>query len=336
MSMKTTLCLALALLAFTPLQAAPPFEYYSNNVAPYTEQAWEAEIPLLLERVETTGDANLRSSSGFTALQAACRVGDEALVNKLLDMGADVNARPKHWQEMGPIGSSPLGMLVVFMDEESAERRTRIAKRLLDKGADPDAPVVRAWGNKPAFEPPFSRLTGHEWNNSMRKLLLEYGEQDLKKRTMGWRISWMWCSRDTELVKKLLNGGVDPNAHIGEKSMTLMHFLLRNNANPELIRLALEKGFDVTCMVGRNGRVASYLFNLPVRPSWNFSGRYKPTPEELAAIATMLIEAGSPLGVLNGEGNSLRIYYGSIDTPEARAVGKVLREHGAKLHPDAR
>ena len=336
MSMKTTLCLALALLAFTPLQAAPPFEYYSNNVAPYTEQAWEAEIPLLLERVETTGDANLRSSSGFTALQAACRVGDEALVNKLLDMGADVNARPKHWQEMGPIGSSPLGMLVVFMDEESAERRTRIAKRLLDKGADPDAPVVRAWGNKPAFEPPFSRLTGHEWNNSMRKLLLEYGEQDLKKRTMGWRISWMWCSRDTELVKKLLHGGVDPNAHVGEKSMTLMHFLLRYNPNPELIRLALEKCFDVTRKVGRNGRVASYLFNLPVRPSWNFSGRYKPTPEEIADIATMLIEAGSPLDVLNGEGNSLRIYYGSIDTPEARAVGKVLREHGARLHPDAR
>ena len=50
----------------------------------------------------------------------------------------------------------------------------------------------------------------------------------------------------------------------------------------------------------------------------------------------MLIEAGSPLDVLNGEGNSLRIYYGSIDTPEARAVGKVLRDHGAKLHPDAR
>lgn len=336
MSMKTAWCLTLALLAFTPLQAASPFEYYSNNVAPYTEQAWEAEIPLLLNLVETTGDANLRSSSGFTALQAACRVGDEALVNKLLDMGADVNARPKHWQEMGSIGSSPLGMLVVFMDEESAERRTRIAKRLLDKGADPDAPVVRAWGNKPAFEPPFSRLTGHDWNNAMRKLLLEYGEQDLKKRTSGWRISWMWCSRDTELVKKLLNGGVDPNAHVGEKSMTLMHFLLRHNPNPELIRLALEKGFDVTRKVGRNERVASYLFNLPVRPSWTISSRYKPTPEELAAIATMLIEAGSPLDVLNGEGNSLRIYYGSIDTPEARAVGKVLREHGAKLHPDAR
>ena len=146
----------------------------------------------------------------------------------------------------------------------------------------------------------------------------------------------MWCSRDTELEKKLLHGGVDPNAHIGEKSMTLMHFLLRHNPNPELILLALEKGFDVTRKVGRNGRVASYLFNLPVRPAWTISSRYKPTPEELADIATMLIEAGSPLDVLNGEGNSLRIYYGSIDTPEARAVGKVLREHGAKLHPDAR
>ena len=60
------------------------------------------------------------------------------------------------------------------------------------------------------------------------------------------------------------------------------------------------------------------------------------TPEELAAIATMLIEAGSPLDVLNGDGNSLRIYYGSIDTPEARAVSEVLRAHGARLHPDAK
>ncbi len=333
--MKTAFYLTLALLTL-PLQAASPIEFYANNVAPFTERAWDVEIPQLLARVETTGDANLRSPSGFTALQAACRAGDEALVNKLLDMGADVNARPKHWREMGAIGSTPLGMLVVFMDEESAARRTRIAKRLLDKGADPDAPVVRSWGSMPCFEAPFTRLRGHDWNNAMRKLLLEYGEQDLKKRTRDWHLTWRWYSHDTELVKKLLNGGVDPNAHIGEKSMTLMHFLLRNNPDPGLIRLALEKGFDVTRKIGRNGRVASYLFNLPVRPYSVFSSRYKPTPEELAAIATMLIEAGSPLDVLNGDGNSLRIYYGSIDTPEARAVSEVLRAHGARLHPDAK
>ena len=58
-------------------------------------------------------------------------------------------------------------------------------------------------------------------------------------------------------------------------------------------------------------------------------------PEDAARIMTLLLEAGSDINALNRQGNSLRIHYGKIKTPAAAAIGEVLRERGAKLHPDA-
>ena len=289
----------------------------------YIHPAWKAEVPELLTHVISTGEADWRSPSGFRALQVACMYGDEAAVRALLAAGADVNARPAEWERIQDVANTPLGMLIGFTDKESAARRVNIAKLLLDAGADPDAPMY-GHGEKIS---PFCELRGYDENDDMRALLLEYGNQNMKERTKCWRLSWYWYTDD--VIRKLVEGGVDPNSHVGEKSMTLMHDLLMRGSSVELIRTVIEKGARVTGKSTKSRYFPQYAFMIKTQP-----GVY--TPEEAVAILRLLLDNGADINALNGVGNSLRIHYGMQNTPAAKAIGAELRARGAKLHPDAR
>ena len=289
----------------------------------YIHPAWKAEVPELLTHVISTGEADWRSPSGFSALQVACMYGDEAAVSALLAAGADVNARPAEWGRIQDVANTPLGMLIGFTDKESAARRVNIAKLLLDAGADPDAPMY-GHGEKIS---PFCELRGYDENDDMRALLLEYGNQNMKERTKDWHLTWFWYTDD--VIRKLVEGSVDPNSYVGEKAQTLMHVLLRRGSSVELIKTVIEKGARVDGESTRSRYFPPYAFMIKTR-----LGVY--TPEEAVSILRLLLDNGADINALNAAGNSLRIHYGMQNTPAAKAIGAELRARGAKLHPDAR
>ena len=249
--------------------------------------------------------------------------GDEAAVRALLAAGADVNARPAEWERIQDVANTPLGMLIGFTDKESAARRVNIAKLLLDAGADPDAPMY-GHGEKIS---PFCELRGYDENDDMRALLLEYGNQNMKERTKDWHLTWFWYTDD--VIRKLVEGGVDPNSYVGEKAQTLMHVLLRRGSSVELIKTVIEKGARVDGESTRSRYFPPYAFMIKTR-----LGVY--TPEEAVSILRLLLDNGADINALNAAGNSLRIHYGMQNTPAAKAIGAELRARGAKLHPDAR
>lgn len=296
-------------------------EYYAGNYL--GRKQWLAEVPELLRKVAETGQADLRSPSGFTALQAACRMGNAELALALIEAGADVNARPADWEKMGYPGYTPLGMLVSFCNRLDEEEMLKVAQALLDHGADPDATsLVRVWDiahKKTPFEISHS--------NAMRRLLLRYGNRNLGERTRNWKFAW-W-KMDAGLIRDMLEGGVHPDSHVGEKGATLMVTLLRKHPNsPDLVELALDKGAAIR--LGKHGRryFSDYLFCL--MPT------HQVHPENAREIVRLLLDAGADINALDRSGNSLRIHFGRFDSAAARAVGDLLRERGARLHPDAR
>ncbi len=293
---------------------------YLNTI---TSPEWGAEVPELLRSVAESGDVNLRSPSGFTALQVACLYGDAVTARFLVEAGADVNARPAEWQKLKLAGNSPIGMLICFNSESSCQQRLEIAQLLLDAGADPDAPIA-TWRNIA----PFDELRGHRFNDGLRSILLRYGNQDMKERTKGWNLAWRWYRED--VIRTLLNGGVHPDSHIGEKGYTLLAHIILRGESPELVRLVIEKGARVAGTAGKGRYTPPYTFMIPVFGPRAYS------PEDAVAILRLLLDNGADIDALNGAGESLRIHYGRINTSAAQAIGAELRARGAKLHPDAK
>ena len=299
-------------------QAASILPKYSPDKLSSPE--WAAEVPALLRQIAETGDVSLRSPSGFNALQVACLYADETAVQMLLDAGADVNARPAEWKKLKLAGNSPLGMVVYYIDEKSYSTRYRIAQLLLCAGAGPDAPIM-SWGEIS----PFCAVRGFAPDDELRLLLLSYGNQNLKERTKNWKLAWRWY--DKELIRKLLDAGVDPNSSVGEKGFTLLAQLLYEGADADFVKFVLDKGASVVASPETKHYLNHYPFMINVRSTAD--------ADNAVAVLRLLLDAGCSIDSLNNAGESLRIHYGKYDTPAARAIGEELRARGAKLHPDA-
>ena len=294
--------------------------------------SWQSEMPELLYEIMHTGEATKASPSGFTALQAACVYADEAMFQALLEAGADINSRPADWQQLGYVGDTPLGLLVRFMNARTAAARVRMARVLLERGADPDAPMTTWKGNRVVTVVPFCELGNQDFNHELRLLLLQSGDKDLSKRTSNWQMNWEWYRDD--LVQFLQQNGVArsaaPSAADAEKKRLVGRVPLLDlirKGDVEGVRLALEAGasIEVSPRARRYGQEP--LFNIPVRR--------KDSPEAAVEIARLLIDAGADIHALNRRGRSLRIHYDRYRSKASRALCAYLKSRGAFIHPDA-
>lgn len=294
--------------------------------------SWQSEMPELLYEIMGTGEATKVSPSGFTALHAACVYADEGLFRVLLEAGVPVDARPGDWQQLGYVGDTPLGLLIRFMNARTASTRVRMARVLLERGADPDAPMTTWKGNRVVTVAPFCELGNQDFNHEMRLLLLQAGNQDLPKRMAGWALNWEWYRED--LVQHMQQGGVsklaDASATEPVKKPVVGRIPLLDlirKGDVEGVRLALEAGasIEVSPRARRYGQEP--LFNIPAR--------HKDDPEAAVEIARLLIDAGADVNALNRRGRSLRIHYDRYHSRASRALCAYLKSRGSLVHPDS-
>ncbi len=336
-------CSALDLLAGrTGIADVRPSNDPHHNSAQMMEQnsgiyrgqwSWQSEMPELLYEIMNTGQATKASPSGFTALQAACVYADETMFQALLDAGADINARPADWQQLGYVGDTPLGLLVRFMNARTAAARVRMARVLLERGADPDAPMTTWKGNRVVSIVPFCELGNQDFNHEMRLLLLQFGNKELPGRMSKWSLHWEWYRED--LLNHLQQNGVvrlaaqpaTGAASQGKVGHVPLLDLIRKG-EVEGVRKALEAGvsIEVSSRARRYGQEP--LFNLPVR-------RRSDSPEVAIEIAGLLIDAGADIHALNRRGRSLRIHYDRYRTKASKALCAYLKSRGAFIHPDS-
>lgn len=308
-------------------------EMMEQNSGIYRGQwSWQSEMPELLYDIMHSGEATKASPSGFTALHAACVYADENLFYTLLEAGVPVDCRPGDWQQLGYVGDTPLGLLVRFMNSRTAAARVRMAKALIERGANPDAPMTTWKGNRVVTTVPFCELGKQEYNHDMRLLLLQAGKQDLAARTAGWQLNWEWYRDD--LVQHMKQRGVARNAmqpQVDEAKKAQIGKIplldLIRKGDVEGVRLALDAGasIEVSPRARRYGQEP--LFNIPVRK--------KDDPEAAVEIARMLIDAGSDINALNRRGCSLRIHYDRFYSKASKALCAYLKERGSLIHPDS-
>ena len=297
--------------------------------------SWQNEMPELLYEMMHSGRADAVSPSGFTALQAACVYADEGLFHALLEAGVPVDQRPGDWQQLGYVGDTPLGLLVRFMTPRSAAARLRMARRLLEMGANPDALMTSWKGNRVVSVVPFCELGNQPENHELRLLLLQFGEQDLRKRMAGWHLSWDWFRDD--LVQYLGSRGVNrhavsadamaaaPAASAVVGRVPLLDLIRKGDA--EGVRIALEAGVSI--------EVSDRAYRYGQEPLFNIPARRKDSPEVAVEIARLLIEAGADVNALNRRGNSLRIHYDRFYSKASRALCAYFKSCGSLIHPDS-
>lgn len=281
-------------------------------------ELWQIEVPKLLREVAATGNVNLISPGGFSALQAACYYADVELAKVLIRNGAEVNARPGGWQGFGFPGDTPVALLVRGMTAETAEARVEIARMLMEQGANPDADMMHwVWGAS-APVTPFCYLTAEPYNNAMRLALLQGSKQDLRSRARTWEMAW--SAFTPEIIRILLEGGISPNRSVGSKGETLLLHLIQTGES-ELLKLALDKGADVRENNILKHYYGGYLFAIPVAET--------DSAEKAVAVAGMLVKAKADLKQTYN-GKSLYGYYSRINTPAAQALCKFFAGKGIR------
>ena len=335
-------CSALDLLAGrTGVADTRPSNDPHHNSAQMMEQnsgiyrgqwSWQSEMPELLYEIMHTGEADKVSPSGFTALHAACVYADETLFRALMSAGVPIDTRAGDWQQLGYVGDTPLGLLVRFMSPRTAAARVRMARVLLEKGANPDAPMTTWRGDRMVTTVPFCEMGSQPCNHEMRMLLLQFGESDLKSRMNGWTLSW--DSYNSELKSHLQRGGVtaqitssSPVVRISQDIGQIPLLDLIRKGDVEGVRMALESGVSIEVSQRARRYGQEPLFNIPARK--------KDDPEAGVEIARMLVEAGADVNELNRRGKSLRIHYDKFYSKTSRALCAYFKSCGSLIHPDS-
>lgn len=318
---------------FTPVTQAESILKESNT---YNSLAalWMAEMPQLLQQTRESGRADLVSPSGFTALHYAAMHGDLKLAEELLSKGADVNARATVGQGTY-FGNAAIGFALgcSFLDYPG---RAQMLRLLLQHGAALKTDIVymvpstysgfcSQW-NKIASGSCLNLQNLQEREECLH-VVLDFAPKDAKKllqeRILYWPAVMGGNRYPLSVVERLLENGANPDAS-DEKDLTALKAAAREG-DVERVKLLLRYGADPNDYTYRYFGAPLFMLHKLIR---------KKEVDKAIEIATLLLDHGADIDAMN-RGESLRISYGKIGTPEALKLCEFFKSRGAVLHPDS-
>ena len=177
-------------------------------------------VRAMIDGLEDVAQVN---SQGWNALQIMCESGDVKGFEAFIEKGADIHA-------VNPDGQAPIHLAAFH-------RRDDILERLLDLGVDAN---MRGTDD-------VTPLHAACWNGTSRavSLLIDRGA-DVTAEATGAALTPLFIISSHECMDKiglLAKAGVDIFATHPQNGFTLLHQAALDD-NPELIKAAIQSGFD--------------------------------------------------------------------------------------------
>ena len=275
------------------------------------------ETVSLLVRAEA--DVNARTEPGATPLHWAVSQGNHAVAARLLELGADRNARDGSGLSADPVSCENFNNLVFF-----ALATTDVVADCIAAGADVNARLATFQGvNARPRSSPLHLAIRATRDTALISLLLEAGAVVHARNDNGYMPLHHAAQYGTPgMVRALLRGGAEVDAralgfsvHYGW-DWTPLHLAVANNPDPEVSAVLVE--------AGANPHARGYEGEVPI----HLAAR-----NENPALAALLLDAGADA---NARGSTGRTPLHEAATSNGNpAVIAVLLDAGAELEARA-
>lgn len=268
--------------------------------------------------VQTLDQVKSSALEGLPYLHMAAALGNEEIASYLLDLGVDPDEFPSTQTSESPVALTALHFALMA-------DRPLMAKRLLDRGADPNIKIFD-------MAPPVF-IAANAGSTNLLEMLLSFGA-DIHAPCQGGTALHVASSRGSEAATEwLLQHGADANAAL-ESGMTALH-LAAEGDHANVARLLVQNGAKVNTS-SRSGitplmRAAQYngvsfaevllehgaLVNL--LDQWGRTAAACAAGAGNVEMLDLLADHGADLLVLNNTGHALVHFAGEADGSNALA-----------------